>query len=390
VSVAPQEFSPSNASHFFMMLDAANPRLGLSTRNALKLGFFGANCSSGLAATKVPERWSGSWADNLALARLLDAAGIEFLLPIARWRGFGGATDFECRTLETLGWACGLLAATERIVVFGTVHAPLVHPAFAAKQMVTADHAGRGRFGLNVVCGWNADEFEMFGVTQLDHEARYAYGEEWLRVVRALWEREGSFDFSGTWFQLRGAFAEPKPFGGTRPVIMNAGSSTTGADFAARNADYLFVPIRWLEQARESVAATRARAHALGREVGVFTSASVVCRPTQREADEYFHTYAETEGDWDAVDRMIAIGMRGASTTMQPELFAKLRIRYAAGYGGWTVVGDPDRVAAAFAEIAAAGFSGVAIGMVNYLAEFPYFRDEVLPRLERLGLRSPQ
>jgi FMNH2-dependent dimethyl sulfone monooxygenase len=86
---------------------------------------------------------------------------------------------------------------------------------------------------------------------------------------------------------------------------------------------------------------------------------------------------------------MIEIGMRGASTTMQPELFQKLRIRYAAGYGGWTVVGDPDSVANALAEISNAGFSGVAMGFVNYLDEFPLFRAEVLPRLERLGLRLP-
>jgi alkanesulfonate monooxygenase SsuD/methylene tetrahydromethanopterin reductase-like flavin-dependent oxidoreductase (luciferase family) len=39
--------------------------------------------------------------------------------------------------------------------VFGTVHAPLIHPLIAAKQLVTADHIGQGRFGLNIVCGWN-------------------------------------------------------------------------------------------------------------------------------------------------------------------------------------------------------------------------------------------
>jgi alkanesulfonate monooxygenase SsuD/methylene tetrahydromethanopterin reductase-like flavin-dependent oxidoreductase (luciferase family) len=368
---------------------AANARLSMYNRNALKLGFFGANCSSGLAATKVPERWSGSWEDNLRLARMMDEAGIDFMLPIARWRGFGGATNFEHATLETLVWACGLLAATQRLTVFGTVHAPLIHPVFAAKQMVTADHIGRGRFGLNVVCGWNADEFDMFGVAQREHDTRYEYGEEWLRIVKELWTHEGAFDFDGEYFTLRGAFAEPKPYGATQPIVMNAGSSPAGAAFASRNADFLFVPIRWLEQARESVAATVARAHDLGRSVGVFTSASVVCRRTQREADEFFHYYAEEQGDWGAVDHMIDVGMRGASTTMQPELFQKLRIRYAAGYGGWTVVGDPDRVAEAFAEIAAAGFSGIAMGFVNYVDEFPLFRDEVLPRLERRSLREP-
>src|SRR3954467_555108 len=139
-------------------------RMSVHAGNRLKLGLFGANCSSGRAVTKVPERWSGTWPDNLRLARMADAAGIDFLLPIGRWKGYGGETDYQGATYETITWATGLLAQTERITVFGTVHATLFPPLIAAKQIVTADHVGRGRFGLNVVCGWNEGEFEMFGV----------------------------------------------------------------------------------------------------------------------------------------------------------------------------------------------------------------------------------
>ena len=80
--------------------------------NALKIGLFGANCSSGRSATKVPERWSASWPDCLKLARMADDAGIDFMLPIGRWKGYGGDTDFHGATLETVTWAAGLLAAT--------------------------------------------------------------------------------------------------------------------------------------------------------------------------------------------------------------------------------------------------------------------------------------
>ena len=44
-------------------------RIAMYNANALKIGIFGANCSSGRAATKVPERWSASWPDCLRLAR---------------------------------------------------------------------------------------------------------------------------------------------------------------------------------------------------------------------------------------------------------------------------------------------------------------------------------
>ena len=53
------------------------------------------------------------------------------------------------------------------------MHAPLFHPLIAAKEMVTADHIGQGRFGLNIVAGWNEGEFEMFGVAQRAHHDRY-------------------------------------------------------------------------------------------------------------------------------------------------------------------------------------------------------------------------
>jgi len=86
--------------------------------NALKLGIFGANCSSGRSATKLPERWSASWPDCLRLARMADEAGIDFMLPIGRWKGYGGDTDFHGSTLETVTWAVGLLSATQRMTVF--------------------------------------------------------------------------------------------------------------------------------------------------------------------------------------------------------------------------------------------------------------------------------
>jgi alkanesulfonate monooxygenase SsuD/methylene tetrahydromethanopterin reductase-like flavin-dependent oxidoreductase (luciferase family) len=53
----------------------------------------------------------------------------------------------------------------------------------AAKQCVTADHIGEGRFALNVVCGWNEGEFEMFGATLHEHETRYEHAQEWLDAI---------------------------------------------------------------------------------------------------------------------------------------------------------------------------------------------------------------
>ena len=91
----------------------------------------------------------------------------------------------------------GELVATRDIVAFATVHVPLVNPVFAAKSCVTADHVGRGRFGLNVVSGWNVEEFEMFGAQLLEHDDRYGYTEEWVSVVKGIWSQENPFDYNG-------------------------------------------------------------------------------------------------------------------------------------------------------------------------------------------------
>ena len=355
-------------------------------RNPFKLGIFAANCASGLAATKVPERWEATWQNNLRVAELADAAGIDFLLPLARWKGYPGASDFQGHSFEALAWAGGLLARTRAITVFATIHVPLLHPVFATKQMATADHIGGGRLGLNIVCGWNADEFEMFGVGQREHDDRYAYGEEWWTIVRRIWTEEAPFDFRGKHFDLRGVIGKPGPWGGTLPIAMNAAASPAGRSFAIRNCELLFTILIDLERGRRDVAAIHEMAHAAGRAIDVFTTSYVVCRRTRREAEDYHRHYVDENGDWEAADHWYA--MQAANTrTRPPDLRELFRYRFAGGHGCYPLIGSPDDVAERLAEIAAAGFAGTTVSFVDYLAELPFFAVEVLPRLERKGLR---
>src|SRR5437762_12396902 len=94
---------------------AGGGRAAMGSANRLKLGPFGANCSSGRAVTMVPERWSGSWADCLKLAQMADEAGIELTLPSGRRKGSGRDTDPQGGTVETVTRASGPLAETKRL-----------------------------------------------------------------------------------------------------------------------------------------------------------------------------------------------------------------------------------------------------------------------------------
>ena len=292
---------------------AAAPRFSMRDRmaiyndNALKIGLFGSNCSSGRAVTQVPERWTGNWDDNLALARMADEAGIEFILPVGRWKGYGGDTDYMGTTLETITWATGLLAKTKRLIAFGTVHAPLFHPLIAAKQFVTADHVSEGRFGLNIVVGWNEDEFQMFGVTQRDHEQRYDYAQEWLDAVKMAWGPQDDFDYEGKFIKLKKVRAKPKPYGGTRPLIMNAGASPTGRAFAIRNCDAFFTQASRtsMVETAKIVQSAKDEATAQGKDLDVYAVGVVTCRPTEREAKEYYNYATIENADWSAVDGIL-------------------------------------------------------------------------------------
>lgn len=355
---------------------------------AFQLGLFSANTESGLAITTAPERWRATWDNNLRLGLMADEAGIDFMLPVARWTNWGAASDFHSSVLDPLSWAVGLLARTRRIRVFSTVHTAFHHPVVAAKQLATADQISSGRAGLNIVAGWHAPEYEMFGLSLPDdHDTRYALAQEWWDVVSTIWASDEPFDHKGQFFQLKQVVGDPKPYNGHRLPIINAGSSRQGRSFAARNADRAFTVVAGPEDGAGVVSEIRAEARDYGREVGVFTLGHVVCRPTRKEAEEYLHYYADERADWPAVDEVMRLqGLHAQSFTA--EMLQTFRHRFAAGHGSCPLVGDPDDVAAEITAFARAGFDGIALSFLNYADELGYFAAEVLPRLAAAGIRS--
>jgi alkanesulfonate monooxygenase SsuD/methylene tetrahydromethanopterin reductase-like flavin-dependent oxidoreductase (luciferase family) len=107
-----------------------------------------------------------------------------------------------------------------------------------------------------------------------------------------------------------------------------------------------------------------------------------------KEAEEYHHHCVVDQADWSAVDKLLSL--RGITPqTVSAEEFALKRSHFAHGNSGVPIVGDPDHVTRKLLELVSAGLTGIAVSFVNYGDEFPYFRSEVLPRLERAGVRLP-
>ena len=201
------------------------------------------------------------------------------------------------------------------------------------------------------------------------------------------WGPEEDFDYDGKFIKLKKVRAKPKPYGGTRPLIMNAGASATGRAFAIRNCDAFFTQAdrTSMETPRAKVKAAKDEAAAQGRELDVYAVGVVTCRPTQKEAEEYYHYATIENADWSAVDGIL--GKKNISVaTVGEEEFQKpappLRPRHGRPADGRR--SGPDRAAARRAA-ASAGLRGIGFSFVNYLKELPYFCDEVLPRLGAHG-----
>lgn len=360
--------------------------------NRLKLGIFGTNGKGG-AQTLAPESYKPTWKASVDTARMADEAGFEAIVAYARWKGYiPGRPDHPSGiVLDPFTWAAGIAQATSYSAVFATSHAPTMHPIACAKQCTTIDIISGGRFGLNVVGGWNKHELEMFGAPLKEHDARYDQLGEWLAVIERMWSEQEEFDFSGEFYNvLRGA-SMPKPVQRPRPPVMNAGGSPRGMRFACEHADMAFVILRSNdpETCRKQIDEYKNTArNEFGREVQVWTYCPVVQRDTRREAEEYLRYYAVEMEDKDSVDAW-SEGLGAQTKIVSPEAMKEMRIRFAAGAGGNILLGTADDIAGQLRDFNDAGLDGVLCTWVDFYDGLARFTRDVLPLLESGGLRAP-
>ncbi|MFJ8603169.1 LLM class flavin-dependent oxidoreductase [Streptomyces shenzhenensis] len=351
----------------------------------MKLGLFGTNCSYGLIMSHAPSSYEITWEHTKSIARQADRMGLEVMVPVARWKGFGGSTNFNGNCFETYTWAAGIAEATENIAVAATSHLPTVHPIVAAKAATTIDRISAGRFALNLVMGWVPPEMEMFGGEQRQHDERYAFGQEWIDYAMRLWTEPGSFDVAGAYFEGRDVEAYPKPHQGPHPVLLNAGNSPAGIDYSARNVDINFASLDTLENIRAYTDKVRGRARSeYHRDIDVMTYGLVVVRDTEKEARAAFQQVVD-EGDWGAAGNVIKIALSGASQSFDHA--RELSERFIAGWGGYPLVGTPEQVVQGMKELNEAGMGGMIMGLIDPNEELPVFRDQVLPLMIEAGIR---
>lgn len=359
----------------------------LNDENAFKLAVFGTNVSHGCSMTTVDGTIKVDWAESRRIALAADAAGIDALVPVARWKGAGGLTNFNDRSFETFTWAAAVAAVTDRIQPMATIHVPTAHPIRVAKEAATVDHISGGRFALNIVAGWNGPEFDMFGIESLPHDERYAVASEWAEVVHRLWA-EDTFDFDGKYFHGTAMHSSPRPVQAPGPLIMSAGASPAGQAFAASVAEINFIQGVDLEAHRRMAAHVRetARAHH-GREISVMGMGYVVCAETEKEAWRIRDHYVKDKGDWEC-----AAAMTNTAATSQVQIAEDARAMVEsmiAGYTALPLVGTPEQIVDGMLAMSRAGLDGCTLSWVNYEEGIAQYAEQLHPLLVEAGLRAP-
>jgi alkanesulfonate monooxygenase SsuD/methylene tetrahydromethanopterin reductase-like flavin-dependent oxidoreductase (luciferase family) len=363
--------------------------LPLFNANRFKLGIFCMNVSYGTTMTTAEGTLTPTWEENVRIAQAADAAGWEFLLPLGRWRGLGGQIDFNGRSFEVFTWASAIAALTRQIQVFATAHVPIWHPLLAAKLATTIDHVSSGRFGLNVVAGWNEAEFGMFGIEQRAHDDRYAVADEWMAIIKRLWTEEAPLDFEGAYYRLTSAVLQPKPLQEPFPVIVNAGQSATGMRFGARHADYSFQATPQLDSLTDLANRARVAAREVGKpELGILTYGPMVCRDTEQEVRSYLHHYIDERGDWQAARDLVHALLAGGGQSVPSDVIVKMEREFVQGWYGYPLFGTPEQIVDEMLKLKAAGIDGIALSWVDYEQGVQDVNEKLLPLMHQAGLRT--
>ena len=203
-------------------------------------GVFLPNGSNGYLMSSAYKPYHPTFKDNLEITQLAEKNGFSYVLPMVKFRGFGGDTGCWDACLEPFNLVAGLAAKTEAIRFFPTVSMPAVHPTYAARMISTLDQISEGRTGLNAITGWNKPEYSQMGLWPGEsyYKDRYNLASEYMTILRELW-LYGETSFEGKYYTLTDCKCFPTP--DTHIDIVSAGQSKEGLAFVEKYADYRFI-----------------------------------------------------------------------------------------------------------------------------------------------------
>ncbi|MEV0685374.1 LLM class flavin-dependent oxidoreductase [Nocardia sp. NPDC050378] len=358
---------------------------------------------------------------------------------------YGGSVDEAVRTGARpvkldLGVVLGVLAQSTSHIGLGATYSTTYYAPFhVARTFATLDHLSGGRAGWNVVTSVNDSEAQNFGMdAHLGHDERYDRADEFLEVVSGLWDtwdddaivhdraagvfadpaKVHELRHAGRFFSTRGPLTVPRTPQG-RPVIIQAGSSGRGREFASRWAELIFTGDPGLEVARDHYADQKARISDAGRDpasVRICPMAYAVVGESEQHAKEreamlledlvhpmasltllselMNYDFAQHDLDDPVTDELIASvsGIRGLVQNLRTHIGGTVTVRDLAGHRatllqGPRFVGTGEQVADQMAEwFHGDACDGFVLAATHMPGSFEDVTRMVVPRLQQRGL----
>ena len=358
----------------------------------MEIGVFIPIGSNGWIVSTTSPQYKPSFELNKQTTLNAERYGFDFALSMIKLRGFGGKSEFWDHNLESFTLMAGLAAITSRIKLYATVPTLAIPPAIAARMCSTIDSISGGRFGLNVITGWQRPEYSQMGLWPGDEyfAERYNYAAEYVQVMRELWAT-GVSNFKGKFFQMTDCRLSPRPQADMKLIC--AGQSDAGMAFTAKHADYNFcfgVGYNTPTACAPTVARMQAMAAKTGRTIGNYGLFMVITGETDEEARAKWHLY-QSGADLEALkwltQQSAADTKSGADTNVRHMADATSAVNLNIGL----IVGSHATCARLLDEVATiSGLAGVLLTFDEFVSGTRVFGERIQPLMHcRRNVASP-
>ena len=329
---------------------------------------------------------------NKTICQRAEHYGLDFVLSMVKLRGFDGPSEFWQHNLEPFTMMAGIAATTQRIKLYASIALLTLPPALAARMVSTIDSIAPGRFGVNIVTGWQPKEYQQMGLWPGDEhfKNRYDYATEYVTVMKQLWET-GTSNFKGQYFQMDDCKLSPRPSG--HIDIVAAGTSDRGMQFVAEHCDYNFVSsggaINEPHKAGGNVERLNAFAATTGRKVAAYTGCMIIAdrtdelawakwehykKGTDMEAIEWAHGQSAADKSAPADSTAGRMAANTATMLKNPKL--------AEPHGGLRLIGSYENVARMLDAMAETpGLGGIMLTFDDFIIGIEQFGQYIQPRM---------
>ena len=350
----------------------------------MQIGVFCPIGNNGWLISKNSPQYKPSFELNKTVVQSAEQYGFDFALSMIKLRGFGGETEFWDYNLESFTLMSGLAAVTSKIKIYATAATLAMPPAIVARMAATIDSISNGRFGLNVVTGWQRPEYSQMGMWPGDEYfgKRYEYLAEYVQVLKELWAT-GHSDFKGEFFKMEDCQVKPQPSKDLK--IICAGQSDAGLAFSAQYADYNFVFGKGLNTPTAFAPINdRLKQHTdqTGRDVSTLALFMVIVDETDEKAMAKWQSYNDG-ADMEAIHWLQDQGDKdkfsGKETNIRHMASSVSPVNINMG----TLVGSYAKVAAMLDEIAEVkGTDGILLTFDDFVEGVRDFGEKVQPLMK--------